>query len=132
MRESKGNSASSQILTLLRTLSLGNHYVEIGILLRNLSLINSILVNSEVWYPIDENQLRSLEQIDEELLLKILEVSSSTPRKILYLELGIIPIKNIVKCRRIMYLHHILTVGKEKLLYRFFQAQNRSPSKGDW
>ena len=132
MRESKGYSASSQILTILKTVSLGNHYFYIAKLMRNAALVNKVLVNSEVWYPINETNLKSLVRVDEIFMRKIFEVCESTPKESLYLELGLIPIDDIVKCRRIMYLHYILTQDKNQLLYKFFQAQMRNPSKGDW
>ena len=79
-----------------------------------------------------ESDLNPLIKIDEIFMRKIFEVGESTPKESLYLELGLIPIENIVKCRRIIYLHYILTQDKNQLIYKFFQAQLRNPSKGDW
>ena len=101
-----------------------------AILLINVAFANKILFNSEVWYPIQDD-LKRLVKLDEILLMKILEVGESTPRESLYLELGLVPLNDIVKCRRIVYLHYILTTSDDQLLYRFFQAQLRNPSKGD-
>ena len=88
--------------------------------------------NSEVWYPIKDNDLDPLVKIDENLMKTFLEVNDNTPKESLYLELGIIPLIDIVKCRRVIYLHYLLTLPKDQLLYKFFQAQLRNPSKGDW
>ena len=103
-----------------------------AIYLRNIAFVNKILFNSEVWYPLKENDLNPLIKLDESLMRRFLEVNDSTPKESLYLELGIIPVVDIVKCRRIIYLHYLLTLPKDQLLYKFFQAQLRSPSKGDW
>ena len=50
----------------------------------------------------------------------------------MYLELGCLTIPVIIKARRIIYLYYLLTRNNTDLLYRFFIAQNRNPSKGDW
>ena len=94
-------------------------------------LINSVLCNSEVWYNLSESNLSQLEAIDENLLRRIFETGSSTPKAMLYLELGIYPVRFIIQNRRVMYLHYILT-NKNILPYRCYQAQLRNPCKGDW
>ena len=119
-------------MTILKYVSLGNYFFQMAILLRNVAFLNKVLVNSEVWYPINESDLKKLVKMDEILIRSILEVNESTPKELLYLELGIIPLVNIVKCRRIMYLHYLLTTSEDQLLYKFFKAQLRNPSKGDW
>lgn len=62
----------------------------------------------------------------------LMECSSSVPKELLYLELFIIPIRYIIKTRRILYLHHILQNKRESLLRRFFEAQLSNPSHRDW
>ena len=132
LRESKGTGAISQIMTILKMVSLGHHYMRIAMLLRNTHFINKVLVNSEIWYPIKEDDLKNLEKLDESLLRQILHVPALTPIELLYLELGLIPLSDLVKCRRILYLHNILARDENQLLSRFFKAQNGNLSKGDW
>ena len=55
-----------------------------------------------------------------------------TPTALLYLELGCIPLKEIIKCRRINYLYNLLKRDEQELLSKFFRAQMRNPTKGDW
>ena len=42
------------------------------------------------------------------------------------------PIKFIVKTRRLLYYWHILQRKKDELITRFYSAQKYSPSDGDW
>ena len=63
---------------------------------------------------------------------KILEVPVSTPNELLYLETGNIPILDIIKSRRIMYLHYLLTSPQDEMLFKVFKAMMREPTKGDW
>ena len=66
------------------------------------------------------------------LLRKILEVGSSCPKEMLYLETGTTPIRYIIMTRRLMFFHYILNEDKQSLIGRFLEAQERSPSKNDW
>ena len=62
----------------------------------------------------------------------ILEAPSSTPKVSLYLEMGCVPIRFIIKNRRLMFLHYILPQNESSLLFKFFKAQLDNPVKGDW
>ena len=70
--------------------------------------------------------------MDRKLLRNILDVPEGTPNELLYLETGCIPLNEIIKCRRINYLHDLLTRNENELVVRFYKAQLRNPSKGDW
>ena len=50
----------------------------------------------------------------------------------LYIETGSIPIKFIIKQRRLSYLHHILTRKDTELIKKVYIAQKRKPVKDDW
>ena len=54
------------------------------------------------------------------------------PTKILYLELGQIPIKSVIAVRRILYLHNILKRHKSELIRRVYCAMKNNTTKGDW
>ena len=71
-------------------------------------------------------------KIDKILLKRIIGVPSSTPSALLYLELGIVPLRYIIQARRLTFLRYILTRKDDDLLLKFFLAQEREPSKKDW
>ena len=116
----------------MSAVSAGKFHFEMALFLRNSYLISRILSSSEVWYGVTEADLRKLERIDEMLWSNILECSSSVPGDLIYLELGLLRIRDIIITRRIMFLHHIMHQEKESLLFRFFIAQVKSPSHNDW
>ena len=91
-RTSRAVGIISQITTILKTVSLGNHYFFIAILLRNAMFISSVLINSEVWYPITKTDIEELETMDRQLIRKVLEVPESCPNELLCLETGCIPL----------------------------------------
>lgn len=48
------------------------------------------------------------------------------------MEFGIMPVKFIVKMRRVLYYWHILHRNKNELLFKFYSAQKYAPSEDDW
>ena len=108
-RRSKGIGVVNEILSILNHMGLGSHYFKAGMLLRTAMLHQVLLCNAEAWLRLGANEIRMLERVDELLLRSLLKVPKSTPGAALYLETGSIPIHILLKVRRIMCLHHILT-----------------------
>ena len=131
-RRSKGMGMISEIITILDGLCLGSHYFRAAIMMRQSMLLQVLLTNSETWLRLPQKDLEKLEGIDRTFLRRIFQVPNSTPIPFLYLETGCIPIRYVIKIRRIMYLHHILTRNAEALITRAFWAQVQQPAKGDW
>ena len=78
-------------MSLLKDISLGHHYFKIAKILREAILTNSMLFSSAAWYNLSEQNLRTLEQVDDSLLRQILSAHSKAPIESLYLELGCLP-----------------------------------------
>ena len=131
-RVSKGLGIVSQIMNLLDIVNFGEHYFEIGLLLRESMLINGILTNSEVWYNLLKTETKELEDIDKLLLKRMLNVPDSTPGEAFYLEMGILPISVIIKARRINYLYYLLSRDESEMISSFFFTQWNNPCRGDW
>ena len=56
----------------------------------------------------------------------------SFPITALFLELGIVPIKNLIQSRPIMYLKEILSENMNSLTRKIYDTQSKQPVKGDW
>ena len=78
------------------------------------------------------DNIKKLESVDEMLLRKVLCTPMSTPKISLYMETGSIPIRFILRKKRIMFLHHILTRDEDALIHQVLTAQINKPVKGDW
>ena len=76
--------------------------------------------------------IEDLEKLDNILLRKIMEVGQSVPTAFLHLELGTLPLRFILKTRRILYLQYILKESEQSLMYKFLNAQMEDPKDGDW
>ena len=94
--------------------------------------MSTLLSNCESWYNLTKAEIEELESVDEILLQKILETPCSTPKEMLFLELGIIPVRFVIIQRRLSFLHYILNEDKKSLIYSFLQEQILNPSRGDW
>ena len=132
-RISKGLGIISQIMNILESVTLGEHFFSTAVLLRESLFINGILTNCEIWYGLNKSEIHELESLDRNLLCKILNTPFSTPSESLYLELGIMDIGSIIKTRRINYLHYLSTRKETEMLFQVFSAQWRYPTnKEDW
>jgi hypothetical protein len=131
-RKDKGFGIVDQIISMLTDICFGPHFFQVALVLRSSLFINSILLNSEVWYGLSKTDIENFETVDNSLLKRILEAPCTTPTPMLFLELGCIPIRYIIISRRIMYLQYLLKQKEDSLLYKVFKAQMENPSKDDW
>ena len=131
-RKGRGFGIIDKVMAMLEEISFGPNFFEVAILLRDSLFLSSILLNCEAWYGLTLSDVEQLEIVDQALLKKILDAPSSTPNVSLYLEMGCLPIRFIIKSRRIMFLHYILSEEDDSLMLKFFKAQLENPSLGDW
>ena len=131
-RVGKGIGKMNEILNTLESVSFGVQYFKIFNLLREALFINGTLTNAEVWYGLEPEDLKELEDLDRQMIRKVFQSPCTTPGEAGHLELGLLPVHCIVKERRVNYLHYILKSDKTKMLYKFFMAQWEDPVKQDW
>ena len=91
-----------------------------------------MVASSEVWYDVTKTEYQKLESIDEKWLRRLVNVQISVPKESLYIETGKLPVKYIIKMRRVMYWWHLVNLSKDELLNKVYKAQKMSPNKGDW
>ena len=91
-----------------------------------------MLFNSEAWYNVTNSELDLLETIDVEFLRKLLNAPRGTPKEMLFLELGCIPLREIIRERRLGFLHYILNEDEESMVNKFFKSQVKNKTKKDW
>ena len=130
-RISKGIGVITQITSMLEMVSLGHHFMEIALLLGEALFLNAILTNCEIWYGLTSSEVKELENLDLNLLRKIMKVPTSTPKEGFYLELGIMPKGMIIMARRIKYLRHLVTRSESEMSYNFYVKQWYDPYVGD-
>ena len=62
----------------------------------------------------------------------MLGAHAKTPLEALYLETNSVPIRFILKSRRIMYLHNILQRNQSEMVRKIYELQKRNPCHGDY
>ena len=131
-RVGKGWGILSEIRAIINEVPLGRYKVEIGLQLRQAMLINGLLYNSEAWHSVSNEDISALEKIDEALLRFLLSSHAKAPIEALYLETGAIPIRFIVKSRRLNFIQTLLKREEDELTRRVLMAQVRDPCEGDF
>ena len=116
----------------MKNLRLGtNFYFEMTMLFRQSMLINSILFNSEALYWLNNTQIETIESVDRYLWRNVFGAMVSTPIESYYIEKNSIPIRFIVKGRRLMYYWNLLQNDDTELVIIFLNTQSLLPSKND-
>ena len=101
-------------------------------ILRDSLLASSVLCNSQAWYNITHAEMALLESVDVRLLQGVLKTPKSTPKEMLYLELGITPFSEIIRKKRLLFLYYILSQDKNSLIYKVFKSQLQNKTSKDW
>ena len=102
-RKNRGTGIVTQIMEKLNDICFGKYFFKVAVILRNSHLVSSLLTNAEAWYNVTQANIDLLESVDESLLRRVLDSPMSTPKEMLYLELGIVPIRFIIKMRRLNF-----------------------------
>ena len=130
-RAAKAQGILKQLKTILEEMAFGRYLFEVAVILRDSLFVNGILTNLEASYRLTDSEIEELEKCDEQLLRIILECPCTTPKEMLYLELGVIPIRYIVMSRRMTFYHYILNEDSQSLIHKFYKLQSKKPVKGD-
>ena len=122
-RVSRGLNSINQIFIILENTALGPHYFEVALLLREALLISTMIYNSEIWYGLTKKDVEELEAVDIMFHARLLKVPMTTPKEAFHLELGTLPIRAMIKIRRLTYLKNLVDREKHQMFYRFFINQ---------
>ena len=130
-RAAKAIGIRSQIMSILKGISLGHFYFQIAFILRESLFINGILTNVETFSPLKQKDMKVFMKCDTELMKTLLNTNSFT-YELLYRDTGKLPIQFIVAKKRFMYLWEILSRSKSEIIYKIYQIQEVKQTRGDW
>ena len=131
-RRSKGWGKVATIEGILSSVDLGDHRVEVGLLLRKAILVNSLLFTAETWSGVRKADIMRLEQVDQALLRSLGSGHSRSPREFANLEFGTLRLSQILTQNRLMYHYNILTQEDNETIKKMYEKQKKNPTKGDW
>ena len=102
MKVNKALDIRNIIKTLIKKKKLGKYTVVSGIIYFKSMLRGSLLYAAEAMVNLKEKEIQLIEKSEEATLRDLLKTEFSAPRHLLYLELGIIPARYVLK--QIMHL----------------------------
>ena len=95
-------------------------------------MVSSALFNSEAWYNLTNAEQDLLETVDVMLLRGILKAPKSTPKEMMFLELGVLPFREIIRKRRLGFLFYILEQKHDSMIYKVLESQMKNRTPKDW
>ena len=131
-RANKCIGLTADLVNLLKLLSLGHYHFQTAVLLRQAMLISVMLLSSECWLRLSQKDIDTLEKVDLMYLRKVAEIGTKCPIPAIYLEYGCIPVRFLIKEKRILFLHYILNCERTELVSQVLWAQILKPVKNDW
>ena len=131
-RTNKAHGNVNKIITSLKERHYGKHYFKAAMLMRQRMLVGGMLTNSECWINLTKKDIEDLEKPDIILQRKVLSVQGNPSTCFMQLELGIIPVRFVVKQKRLNFLHYILNESMESLVKQVYIALKEDSRKGDF
>ena len=120
-RVDKGESVIVNVFALTNECITGNFLVETVLLLYDSVFLPVLIFNSQAWDSLSKEDIDNITTIQLKYLKKTLEVASSTSNTLVFLELGILPVKYEINIKQLTFIHHILKLEENdpvKLVYR--------------
>ena len=131
-RVAKGVGILNEIFYILDNVSFGQFFFKTAMILRDALLINACLYNSDIWYNVTKQDINELDYLDKLFFSRLFRVPKSAPFESFFLENGVLNFEAIIKSRRILYFHNLLTRKKTQMIYSFVMTQIAKPTKNDW
>ena len=83
----------------------------------------SLLANAETWTDISDMAIKSLEDVQYLLLQRIFQVPSTTPHAALRWDTGTISMEMQIVKRKLLFLHHLISLDDSSLAKEILQVQ---------
>ena len=112
-RVNKGRSCIVNSFAICSELTLGIFSLQVQTLLYHAVFVSSVLFNSQTWTRLTISDYKNLQTIQLRYLKRIMQVPKSTPNVSVSLELGVLPISKEIHRRKLVFLHHILTLEED-------------------
>jgi hypothetical protein len=82
VRKGKGYGINNKVMNMLEDICFGPFTFEVALTMRDSFLISSTLTNSEAWLGLSKTETEQLEQVDESLMRRFLEVGQVSQRNV--------------------------------------------------
>ena len=107
-RVRKGTGSIQQIFALVLAITYGVEYIKSLLFLYHTTFSPSLIFNSEAWTNLSQANLRKLQSLQLKFLKTIVQAPRCTASCFIFMEFGVLPIKQEIDQRKLMFLHHDL------------------------
>ena len=131
-RVQRGNACMVNSLSMVQDLTFGCRTIETTLLLYNSLFLATVLFNSQSWSCLNKKDLEKLKVCQMSYLKRTLKAPRSAANAIVLLELGLLPIEFEIYSRKLMFLHHIVTLDPSDPVKIVYQEQMKYESEKNW
>ena len=89
--------------------------------------LSTVLFNCQSRKNLTNTHIESLQTLQMKYLKQTMYIPYSTLNKRTLLELGILPIYDVINCRKLLFLHHILNLKEDDHVLKLYKEQNKLP-----
>ena len=125
-------AAMANCLSMCNEITLGLYFVESATILYGSVFLQTLLFNSHAWRNLTKADYKKLEVVQIRYLKRIMRAPLSTPNSFVYLKFGDLPVKYIIQCRQLNFLHHILGLESTDPVRKTHEAQKLLPFEKNW
>jgi hypothetical protein len=131
-RVKKGKSCVVNSIAMCSEIALGCFAIHILLLLYQAVFLASVLFNSQTWTRLTQSDYKKLITIQLKYLKRMLHAPNSTPNVNVFLELGVLPITYEIHRRKLVFLHHVLTLKEDDPVRLVYYEQLKLPGELNW
>ena len=130
-RVKRGMKAMITIMAMMAETDVGEHHINIMLLLYRSLFLSTMLFNSQTWSKLRKKDIEALRTIQLKFLKRIVGVASSTTNAFVFLELGVLPIEYEIEKRQLMYLHRILLLDASDPVHQMYTNMKELSEGGE-
>ena len=130
-RVKRGTKAMISIMAMMSEIDVGEHHINVMLLLYRSLFLSTMLFNSQTWSNLRKKDIDALKVVQQKFLKRIVGVSASTSNSAIFLELGVLPIEFEIEKRQLMYLHRILHLEHNDPVYVMYENMRDLSEAGE-
>ena len=131
-RARKGTVCTIDSMSTCSTSEMGKFTINSLMLTYQAVFLQIMLFNSNTWDNIPQKYIDKLQSTQLKYLKWMLHTPRGTPNVLVFLEVGVLPIRYEIDMRKINYLHHILTIELDDPVRHAHQNQKLFKDEENW
>ena len=131
-RIAKGTRCMVNCIAECNDITMGSFSLKSQLILYQSIFVSTILFNCEAWCNITADDMQRLKTVQLRYLKRVLKATKATSNVAVFMELGIMPIENVIHTRKLCFLHHILTLEPDDPVKQIYEQQKYYHFEKNW